>query len=85
MGDFIVDMLNEIIKLLGGVISLLFVLFPNSPFGSPTTPPKSVNLSWVTWIFDFPTWIKHFSLILIAIGFYYIIRVAARWAKVVKS
>lgn len=85
MGDFIIDMCNIIIEMLGAVVGGLFMLFPDSPFRSPETPPDTINLGWITWLFDFPTWILHFSLIVTAIATYYIIRVVARWVKLVRS
>ncbi|MDA2141822.1 hypothetical protein PDN64_27690 [Bacillus cereus group sp. Bc256] len=85
MADFIVGMINVIIKAVGGVIGWIFELFPDSPFSRPKTPPDAINLSWFTWIFDFPTWIVHLTLLCAAVATYYIIRVLARWIKVVRS
>lgn len=85
IGDFLIDFINLVILGLSEVINLLLFLFPDTPFGQPSTPPDAINLGWITWVFDFPTWIAHFALILMAIAFYYAIRIVARWLKVVRS
>lgn len=85
LGEFFIELINAIIAGLGLVIGGLFAIFPDSPFKEPMLPPSNVNLGWITWLFDFPTWIQHFALILTAIGTYYVIRVIARWVKVVRS
>lgn len=76
---------NWIIKNLGLLLELIFLLLPSSPFSSPAAAPDSVNLGWVTWLLDFPTWITHMALLLTAFYVYYGIRVLARWAKVSKN
>lgn len=85
MGQFIIDMLNILIKSLAAVLMWLIDLLPDSPFSRPSAPPDAVNLSWITWVFDFPTWILHFSVLLGAIAAYYVIRVIARWIKVARG
>lgn len=85
MGTFFINLINSIIKGLAVSITFIVGLFPESPFDGPATPPDSINLGWITWILDFPTWIVHFSLLLTSIGIYYVVRIAARWLKAVRS
>jgi len=85
MGYFIIDLINLLIKGLGVVLTWILSLFPESPFSTPSTPPGMVNLGWITWIFDFPTWIVHLTAITVAIATYYAIRVIARWVKVARG
>lgn len=80
-----VSLLNLILRGIGASITWLLGLLPDSPFGSPSSPPGSVNLGYVTWLIDFPVMLQHLSLLLIAIGAYYLIRVVARWVKVSRS
>lgn len=85
MGQFFIDLINSIIAGIGNILTWLISLFPDSPFQDPSSPPTSVNLGWITWIFDFPTWIVHLAAITSAILIYYAIRVIARWVKVARG
>lgn len=79
------NLINYLIKGIGGILSWLLGLFPDSPFLNPNTPPDSVNLGYITWLIDFPTMLVHFIGVCSAILGYYLIRVLARWVKVVRS
>lgn len=85
MANFFTGLLQWIINALAAGLIWLIDLFPNSPFTTPAAPPGSVNLGYITWIFDFPTWLVHLTLILSAFIAYYAVRVAARWLKMVRS
>lgn len=85
IGQFFIDLLNAVIRGIGAIIGAVLSLFPDTPFQRPKAAPDSVNLGYVTWIFDFPTWIQHLTLILTAIGLYYVVRIAARWIKLVRE
>ncbi|MCY9543469.1 hypothetical protein [Paenibacillus alvei] len=85
MWTVIVKFLNSIIKGVGAALTWVIGLLPDSPFQSPSQPPDSVNLGYVTWLIDFPTMIQHLTFVLGAIGIYYIVRVIGRWIKVSRS
>lgn len=85
IGQFFIDLLNGIIKGVGAAIVWALSLLPDSPFQQPDDVPDSVNLGWITWLFDFPTWIQHLTLILTAIGIYYACRVILRWIKIARD
>ncbi|MGG3781577.1 hypothetical protein [Schinkia azotoformans] len=85
MGAFFISLINSLIKGLAVAIGAIFFLFPNSPFGNPAEPPETINLGWITWVLDFPTWLVHLTALTGAIGTYYLVRVAARWLKAVRS
>jgi len=85
MAGFWTGLLQWIVNALGAGLIWLIDLFPDSPFSSPTTPPNAVNLGWITWLLDFPTWIQHLSAILSCFITYYGVKVAARWLKLVRS
>lgn len=72
---------NFIILIFGRTITFVIMAFPGSPFGYPSYPPNSINLGYITWLLDFPTWILHLQIILACVFFYYIIRIVARWLK----
>ncbi len=85
IGQFFIDLLNLIIAGLGAVLQGLIMLFPDTPFEAPSSPPSSVKLGYITWLIDFPTMLGHLSLVLTAVITYYAIRVIARWIKMVRS
>lgn len=76
---------NSIIEGIGAAMLWVLSLLPDTPFGSPSAPPSSVNLGYVTWLIDYPTMLQHLTILLFAIGVYYVIRVAARWIKVARG
>jgi hypothetical protein len=85
--DIFVDFINWFIDGFAESILWLLDLLPKSPtlsFGNNPTPALA-NLGYVTWILPYPTMIIHFSLLLTAIGVYYVYRVIGRWLKVVRS
>lgn len=83
MGMFFTSAVNWLIEGVGAALLMIINLFPDSPFSAPLAPPSSLNLGYVTWLLDFPTWLSHLSVLLTAIITYYSIRVLARWLKVV--
>lgn len=85
MAQFFTGALQWTIDAIALAIIFLINLFPDSPFSSPSTPPDAINLGWITWVLDFPTWIAHFTIILSCFSVYYAVKVGARWLKVVRS
>ncbi|WNC17865.1 hypothetical protein [Brevibacillus brevis] len=85
IGQFFIDLLNKIIEGLGAILSLILQIFPDSPFSQPSSPPSSVNLGYITWLFDFPTWLSHIAALLTCLIVYYSVRVVARWVKLIRS
>lgn len=85
MFAWLIGAINGLIKGLAAVIVGIMYLFPDTPFQNPESPPETINLGYITWVLDFPTWIVHFSFLLGAIGTYYVVRIAARWLKAVRS
>lgn len=82
MGAWFASAVNWLINGIGAALLWVINLLPDSPFASPSAPPSSLNLGYVTWILDFPTWLSHLAVLLTAIITFYSIRVAARWLKV---
>ncbi|MFD3274584.1 hypothetical protein ACE3MS_31310 [Paenibacillus dendritiformis] len=76
---------NAVIESVGAALVWVLSLLPDTPFGSPSIPPSSVNLGYVTWLIDFPTMLQHLVILLGAIGIYYAVRVAARWTKIARN
>lgn len=80
-----VRVFNAIIEGVGAAIVWVLSLLPDSPFREPSAPPASINLGYITWLIDFPTMLQHLAFLLVAIGVYYVIRVAARWIKISRN
>jgi hypothetical protein len=87
MIEGLVETANFLISGIGTVLGWILSIFPDSPFSGPEKAPdgSGVNLGWITWLLDFPTWIKHFAMMLGAIMAFYGIRVLARWVKMVRG
>lgn len=85
MGDFIVDVLNALIASVGRIIGTLLAIFPDSPFQSPAEKPDNVHLDMLNWLIPFQSMMVHLTYLAGAISVYYIVRIAARWAKMVRS
>lgn len=85
MLNILIKFANSGIAALGEFIGVIMLLFPNSPFLEPARPPNSINLGYITWLIPFPQMIQHFALLLTCIGVYYLVRVAARWVKLVRE
>ncbi|MCL6587670.1 MAG: hypothetical protein K6T72_14365 [Anoxybacillus sp.] len=84
--DVLIDFVNFLIRSVASALSWAFSLFPDSPFLNLRDPvPSGVNISWITWFIPFPSMILHFSLFLSALTVYYVVRVVARWLKVIRS
>lgn len=84
--SILVDFANFLIRSVASVFSFAFSLLPNSPFLSLRgAVPSNVNISWLTWFIPFPSMILHFSLFLSALAVYYVVRVLARWIKLVRG
>lgn len=85
MLNLLTKFVNWLIAGAGEIIVFLLAIFPTSPFSDPARPPGSIDLGYVTWLIPFPQMIQHFTILLGAIAVYHVIRVAARWVKLVKS
>lgn len=85
LADFIVMIFNFLIKGVGIVLSWIALLFPDTPFKEPLSPPDAVNLSHIAWFIPYTDMILHAGLLCTAIITYYSIRVLARWIKMVRN
>lgn len=84
--DIFIEFINWLIEGASESLEWLFGLLPDSPTQSfQNEKPELVTISYITWFIPFPTMLLHFSVILSAIGIYYVYRIIARWLKVVRS
>lgn len=78
----IVALLNLLIKALGGIGSLIFMILPTSPF-------KNLNfeipyLQEINWIIPFNFMVNITAIWLVAIGVYYSVMIILRWIKAIE-
>ena len=81
MGALLMAFINKIISLAGGLISVLLLLLPSSPFTWDTSGLDSTFLKILLWIIPVPSIILSMEAIVSAVLIYYGIRVAMRWIK----
>lgn len=85
IADFILQVINWVILGLGVVLGWLIEIFPDSPWAEPSQPPEGVILSNIAWVIPYGAMVQHLLLICTAVLAYYLIRVLARWIKLVRS
>lgn len=83
MGNFIIDILNWIIKLLGIVLSGILSVLPNSPFALIDSSSVSEYLASLSWIIPFPQIIALLEAWVASILVYYTYSVIMRWIKII--
>ncbi|MBY6269933.1 hypothetical protein [Parageobacillus thermoglucosidasius] len=84
--EVLIDFVNWLIAAFGAALGWLINLFPDSPFrGLKNDFPGGFDLGYVTWLIPFPTMLLHFGVFLAVLVIYYVVRVAARWLRVIRS
>lgn len=83
MVDFIIKLINLIIKALGTVLGWVLGLLPPSPFELIDNTPVQDFLAGLSWIIPFTEIISILELWLTAIGLYYIASIVLRWVKAI--
>lgn len=84
MSNFIIGMLNVIIKAIGTVISFLTGLLPTSPFQAIDNSSVGEFLNGLAWIIPIPQIISILQAWVLAVGLYYVVQIALRWAKAIE-
>lgn len=84
--DIFNQIFNWLINGLADGIDWIDLLLPHSPIQSwANSVPQNVVLGYITWFIPYPTMFLHLSILLTAIGLYYVYRVVGRWIKVVRQ
>lgn len=83
MGNFIIDILNWIISLLGLVLNGILNVLPNSPFTAISNSSVSEYLPGLAWIIPFSQIIAVSEAWLSAILVYYTYSIIMRWIKII--
>lgn len=84
MVEFIIKLINLIIKGLGTVLSWVFSLLPSSPFQIIDNSPVLEYLGNLAWIIPFPQILSILELWVSSIALYYAVSVVLRWLKAIK-
>jgi len=86
MGDYIVNILNKLIEMLGTIISWLVNILPDSPFQMiMSSDAIQTAISNWNWFFPITEILATVQLWLSAIIIYYVIVVPMRFAKLIGS
>lgn len=84
--DIFIDLINWILTGISETIEWILSVFPKSPVKEWSNEmPENVVLGHIVWFIPFPTMLIHLTVLLSAIGIYYLYRIIGRWLKVVRS
>jgi len=83
MGNFIIDILNFLIKILGTVLNGILSVLPTSPFVAINNSSVSEYLGGLAWIIPLPQIITMLETWLACIVVYYTYSIVMRWIKVI--
>lgn len=78
--NYVIRTINIVIEKLADAIELLFMLLPESPF-LWVQEIDNIVLDVINYVFPIPAMISHLQLYVMAVGIYYALRIALRWAK----
>ena len=84
MGNFIIDILNFIIKSLGAILSLIFSILPPSPFAVIKNSIIAEYLPYINYFIPFDEVVVILQTWLIAVGVYYLYQIVLRWIKAIE-
>ncbi|SNS03080.1 hypothetical protein SAMN05446037_100316 [Anaerovirgula multivorans] len=79
--NFFLHLINLIIKALGGVLSLVVSILPDSPFSAISS--MGIDLSVINWIVPVGQILAILQAWLVAIAIYYGYMVVMRWIKII--
>lgn len=84
MGNFIIDILNFIIKALGSILSLIFSILPPSPFNVINNSIIAEYLPYINYFIPFNEVVVILQTWLFAVGVYYLYQIVLRWIKAIE-
>lgn len=83
--SFITLAINKFFSLIGGAMTAVLLLLPNSPFTWNTSNIDNTYLRFFLWIIPLQDFITIATSFTVSVGLYYAIRVILRWMKVAGS
>lgn len=84
VGKFFIDIINLVIKLVGGILGLLISFLPNSPFNIIYNSSFGEILSQVNYLIPIAEMVVILESWLFAITGYYVYSIFARWLKAIE-
>ncbi len=84
MGNFLIGMINLLIKGLGAVLSVIFALLPPSPFKLIDNSPIAPYIDNLNWLIPINEMLVIGEAWLAAIAIYYVQQIVLRWIKAVE-
>jgi hypothetical protein len=81
LGNWLIGLLNYIIKGLGSVLTVIFSILPSSPFKYLDNSPIKDYLGIINYFIPLDFIISTGETWLTAIGIYYIYQIVLRWIK----
>lgn len=78
----VVGIFNKIISLIGGGLSAILFLLPNSPFSWDISGIDNSFLKIIFWIIPIQQILASLEAYILSVGLYYAVRTILRWAKV---
>ena len=84
MGNWVIDILNFIIKALGSILSLIFSILPPSPFSVINNSVISEYLPYINYFVPFSEIVVILQVWLVAVGVYYLYQIVLRWIKAIE-
>lgn len=82
--DFVINLINVLINIVGSALGVIFSILPNSPFSSISLNPIANFLGYMNYFIPVVEIVSILTLWGSAIGIYYIYQIALRWLKVVE-
>lgn len=76
----IIRYINIVIEKVGHALEYILILLPDSPFIYVMNLEHDW-ISYINYLFPVAGAVAHLELYLIAVGLYYIVRIALRWLK----
>jgi hypothetical protein len=83
MGDFFVQMINELIKALGAVLQLIFSALPTTPFSLLDNSAIAEYLPTINYFIPISAMLGIIEIWLTGIAIYYVYQIALRWIKAI--
>ena len=84
MGNYIIDILNYLIKGLGAILSIILNILPPSPFQLINNSAIADYLPYINYFVPVSEVIVILQVWLVSVGSYYIYSIALRWIKAIE-
>ncbi len=84
LGNWVIQIINILIRGLAGLLDMLLMILPTSPFNWAFNDTVSSYFGQLNWIIPINQMLAIFEVWLGAIIIYYVVQVALRWVKAIE-